>query len=298
MDFGYLPNIETVDFAFPAEHMGNVNILPGFPSEEFLFHVGFPIWAEKSWVGKIYPKGTKEKDYLKYYAEACSSIELNATHYNVPDETTIMRWHDTVPEHFRFCPKVPQTISHAKDMVKMTEEMLHFISAVSGLKTKLGTSFLQLPPTFGPSKIKSLLYFLNALPEDFKLAIELRHEDWFKDRLKFDKLFNYLEDRQLCAVITDVAGRRDVLHQRLSNRTAFIRFTANDMHPTDKTRINDWVTLLKKWTAEGLKEIYFFIHTANHAYCPELAHYFIQQYNPRKELTAVKQLPKQGSLFD
>ena len=70
----------------------------------------------------------------------------------MPDEGTILRWHDAVPEHFRFCPKVPQTISHAKDMVKMTEDMLHFISVVRELKTKLGTSFLQLPPSFKPDK--------------------------------------------------------------------------------------------------------------------------------------------------
>ncbi len=298
MDFGKLPNIENVDFTFPMEHMGNVNILPGFPSEEFSIHIGCPIWAEKSWVGKIYPKGAKEKDFLSFYAQKFSSIELNATHYNVPDEETLLKWKTAVPKEFKFCPKIPQTISHAKDIVKQTDQMLHFISVVNKFEHNLGTSFLQLPPTFGPSKIKSLLYFLNALPEDFKLAIEFRHEDWFKDRLKFDKIFNYLEDRRLCTVITDVSGRRDVLHQRLSNRTAFIRFTANDMHPTDKLRIDNWVALLKKWASEGLKEIYFFIHTENQAYCPELAHYFMGKYNPEKKGAEFKPLPKQGNLFD
>src|SRR6187402_3161037 len=123
MDFGRVPNIDTADFTFPKENAYNVNILPGFPSEEKGVYVGCPIWSEKAWVGKVYPKGAKEKDYLKYYAEKFPSIELNATHYNIPDPDTVIRWRDLVPDGFKFCPKIPQTISHAKDLVKMTDSM-------------------------------------------------------------------------------------------------------------------------------------------------------------------------------
>ena len=300
MDFGRLPNIEEADFIFPNEHQGNINILPGFPSEESAVYSGCPVWAEKGWVGKVYPKGTKEKDYLKFYGKKFSSVELNATHYSVPDEATVLRWKDAVPEHFKFCPKIPQTISHSKDIVKTTESMLHFISIVKLMGNKLGPCFLQLPPYFKPDKIKSLIYFLNAIPEDFQLAIEFRHEDWFKDKLKFDKIFNYLEDRRLCAVISDVAGRRDVLHQRLSNRTAFIRFAANNLHPTDFTRIQEWTVLLKKWLAEGLKEVYFFVHTADHSLCPELVDYFSEKM--KIKISTLLPPPgnqfRQGNLFE
>jgi uncharacterized protein YecE (DUF72 family) len=298
MDFGRLPHIEGIDFTFPNEHQGNINILPGFPSEESAVYIGCPIWSEKGWVGKVYPKGTKEKDYLKYYGEKFSSIELNATHYNIPDETTVARWRDAVPEQFKFCPKIPQIISHSKDILKTTESMLHFISVVRVLGNKLGPSFLQLPPYFKPDKIKSLIYFLNALPEDFQLAIEFRHEDWFKDKLKFDKIFNYLEDRRISTVISDVAGRRDVLHQRLSNRTAFIRFAANNLDPTDFTRIQDWSVLLKKWLAEGLKEVYFFVHTPDSSLCPELADYFSEKMKLKLPSLPPTDEFKQGSLFD
>ncbi len=297
MDFGKLTNIEAVDFTFPKENAGNVNILPGFPSEESSIYVGCPIWSEKSWVGKVYPKGAKEKEYLKYYGEKFPAIELNATHYNIPDEDTVIRWRESVPDNFKFCPKIPQSISHAKDIVKMTDSMLYFITSLKPLEKKLGTSFLQLSPYFGPEKIKQLIYFLNSIPDDFPLAVEFRHEGWFKDKLKFDKIFNYLEDRLMGAVITDVAGRRDVLHQRLSNRTAFIRFTANDLHSTDFQRIEEWTVLLKKWLAEGLKEVYFFVHTPDTSLCPELAN----QFSKKMEITTIKLPPSdqsiQGTLF-
>jgi uncharacterized protein YecE (DUF72 family) len=298
MDFGRLPSIDGIDFTLPSEHAGNVNVLPGFPTKESAIYMGCPVWSEKGWAGKVYPKGAKEKDYLKYYGEKFSAIELNATHYSLPDESTILRWKESVPAHFKFCPKIPQIISHSKDIVKMTETMLQFISAVKLFKENLGTSFLQLPPNFSPDKIKSLIYFLNAMPEDFPFAIEFRHEGWFKDRLKFDKIFNYLEDRLIGTVITDVAGRRDVLHQRLSNRTAFVRFCANDLHPTDFPRLNEWSLLLKKWLSEGLKEVYFFVHTSDVKLCPDLVDYF----SKKMEMKIPPLIPpsdnfKQGNLF-
>jgi uncharacterized protein YecE (DUF72 family) len=102
----------------------------------------------------------------------------------------------------------------------------------------------------------------------------------------------------MSTVITDVAGRRDVLHMRLSNRTAFIRFVANDLHPTDFPRIDEWTVLLKKWMEEGLKEIYFFIHTPDKSLCPELANRFLEKMKiPQVPLPPTDQY-KQGSLFD
>jgi uncharacterized protein YecE (DUF72 family) len=297
MDFGRAPILDNIDFTFPPEHAGNVNILPGFPAAEAHVHIGCPIWSEKSWVGKIYPKGTKEKDYLKYYAEKYSCIELNATHYNVPDKETIQRWCSLVPEHFKFCPKVPQHISHSKDLVKTTDLMLEFISAMNLMGGNLGTTFLQLPPQFKPDKIKQLIYFLNAMPDGFSLSIEFRHEEWFKDKLKWDKIFNYLEDRRMGIVISDVAGRRDVLHQRLSNRVAFIRFAANDLHQTDFQRLENWSSQLKKWLTEGLTDLYFIIHTPNSALSPELTDYFSRKLLPKPPKDRIDPDFQQGSLF-
>ncbi len=101
----------------------------------------------------------------------------------------------------------------------------------------------------------------------------------------------------ISTVISDVAGRRDVLHQRLSNRTAFIRFGANDLHPTDFPRINDWTVLLKKWLSEGLKEAYFFVHTPDTKLCPELVEYFSQKMESKTVTPPSSTNFKQGNLF-
>jgi uncharacterized protein YecE (DUF72 family) len=88
-----------------------------------------------------------------------------------------------------------------------------------------------------------------------------------------------LESYGTGSVITDVAGRRDVLHNRLTLPKAFIRFTGNDLHPTDFTRLNEWLKRIEQWQQMGLQELYFFLHTPEKHLTAELANYFIEHYN-------------------
>lgn len=281
MQFGLLSNINEVDFYLPKDHPETAFVLNKKKNEAIEIYVGCPIWAHKDWVGKIYPAKAKDKDFLMYYAQQYNSIELNATHYKIPSLSTIARWVADVPDGFKFCPKVPQVISHAKNIFDMKMVFDEFTDTVLHFENNLGCTFLQLPPYFKPERIASIVQLLDKLPEEFKIAIELRNEAWFNNTVAFDELSDYLKSRRFGFVITDVSGRRDVLHQRLSNTTAFIRFTANDLHPTDYTRLDTWTTRITEWIDKGLERLYFFVHTPEKALCPELACYFIQELNKK-----------------
>lgn len=102
-------------------------------------------------------------------------------------------------------------------------------------------------------------------------------------------------------VITDVAGRRDVLHQRLTNKTAFIRFGANDLHASDYTRLTEWAERCSQWIEQGLEELYFFIHTSDQSVAPEIANHFIHEFNKlnwvKLKPVSIKQESKQIDLF-
>jgi hypothetical protein len=105
----------------------------------------------------------------------------------------------------------------------------------------------------------------------------------------------------IATVITDVAGRRDVLHQRLTSTTAFIRFNGYGLHPTDYTRIDAWVKCLNRWMDQGLQTVYFFIHQQNINHAPVLVNYLIDKLKQESgiELDKCKPIPQpvQGSLF-
>ncbi len=285
MDFGKLPHISGVDFKLPADMQGNVQLLQrtGFSekSAQTRIYVGAPVWSQKEWVGRIYPAGTRTKDYLKYYSQQFNTIELNMTHYRVPDEEMIRSWRTMSEPGFKFCPKFPQTISHER-MLQGTEAMTAaFCGAVMGLGDRLGTSFLQLPPQFSPAQLPLLGKFLETLPKGFKLAVEFRHPAWFSKGVLRSDATRLLESFGVVALITDVAGRRDVLHMNLTAPAAMVRFVGNSLHPTDYSRIDAWIGRLNDWLSQGIREIYFFIHEPDNAQAPELILYFIQEINTR-----------------
>jgi uncharacterized protein YecE (DUF72 family) len=283
LDFGKLSSISGVDFKLPADLPSNAQLLGRSPRTDrpSRVYVGAPVWSQKEWVGRIYPMGTRAHDFLRYYSQQFNTIELNTTHYRVPDEETIQNWRSQSAPGFKFSPKFPQTISHERMLQDVEAMTTAFCSAVMGLGDRLGTSFLQLPPQFSPAQLPTLRRFFESLPPGFRLAVEFRHPAWFSKGVLRPDAARLLESFGVIALITDVAGRRDVLHMNLTAPTAMVRFVGNSLHPTDYTRIDAWIGRLKNWLSQGITEVYFFIHEPDNVQAPDLIQYFIQEINMR-----------------
>ncbi|MBD0333461.1 MAG: DUF72 domain-containing protein, partial [Chitinophagaceae bacterium] len=89
------------------------------------------------------------------------------------------------------------------------------------------------------------------------------------------------------SIITDTAGRRDMVHMHLTVPKAFIRFVGNSLHPTDYSRCDDWVKRIKCWLDSGLQELYFFMHMHDEAYSPELSVYLAEKLNKECNLNLI-----------
>lgn len=284
MDFGKVNNVDEVDFTLPPDHEDTTRILAQAKKleQEPEVFVGCAKWGRKDWIGKIYPKGTKDKDFLAEYAKHFKSIELNATHYRIPPEDWVEKWNQQVGEDFKFCPKVHQMISH-RMWLKNAEGMTDaFTERMQSFGNRLGLTFLQLNPRFSPKKLADLENYLHYFPkEEMPLALELRHHDWFDGSAAANETFHMLRENGVSTVITDASGEREVLHQRLTTPIAFIRFVGNSLHPTDYTRIDDWVERINSWLAQGLKTLYFFMHQHEEIDSPVLCTYLIKQLNKK-----------------
>ena len=57
----------------------------------------------------------------------------------------------------------------------------------------------------------------------------------------------------------DTAGRRDMLHMRLTTTSAFIRYVGANAE-SDYARLDDWLQRLTDWKKLGLQNLYFFVH--------------------------------------
>ena len=287
MEFGKVPRVEEVDFTLPPDDGMTHELLKSLvkgKDETLRLHVGCTQWGNKEWIGKIYPKGTKDKDFLAAYVKQFNCIELNTLFYNLQPRSVIERWASVAGEGFRFCPKFSNTISHTRQLKNVQQETGLFIDHVQSFGPTLGYSFLQLSDGFGPDRADVLLDYARQLPRDFRSCVELRHENWFaggaSPRLPgVQSVWNTFRELGVGAVITDTAGRRDCLHMKLTAPVAFIRFVANNLHPTDFPRIDAWADRLKSWIDGGLREIYFFLHSSHELYAPDLVRYAVERFN-------------------
>lgn len=276
MEFGRIKDFESVDFSLPIDHPGSLKILGGRKSSNASIYVGCPIWSDDGFVGKIYPLKAQPRNYVKYYSQQFNAIELNISHYRELDPTTIKRWCEVTSNDFKFCPKVHQYISHTPLLLQNQKWMNEFMERQLLFKHKLGLPFLQLPPNYDSSKINDLLSFLDGLSYT-NIAIELRHESWFNNEQTLKTICNYFYKNGITFLITDVEGRRDLAHMRLTTKKAFVRFIANDLHKTDFERINTWTQRIAIWIDNGLEELYFFMHTPTNELMPDLVIYFTKE---------------------
>lgn len=306
MDFGKLPSVEKVDFRLQPEPPQNEAVLAGLPprNRPAALYLGATGYNMKNWVGKWYPAGTRDKDFLRQYGLQFNTIEHNTTHYRIPDAATVARWREETPEDFRFCPKIPQTISHAADLGLSGRQVSLFCEAIRELGPKLGCCFLQLPPYFSLQNMIMLHRFLERFPAGIPLAVEVRHPSFFEPTVEAESFFELLKTHGRAVVITDVAGRRDVVHMRLTNACTMVRFVGNGLHPTDYTRIQDWAQRLAAWTAGGLQEVYFFTHEPDNLLAPDLAAYCVECFKkqmPEASIRGPEEVVRaggvQGSLF-
>ena len=283
MEFGKVDaeEIKNVRFALPPDREETTNLLRKNKNEKLkpAIYVGCAKWGRKDWIGKIYPNGTKEADFLSHYSKHFNCIELNATFYRMPTVKQTSGWKKKVGNDFMFCPKFTDQITHMKRLKDAQQLTDRFLEGISGFAENLGPAFLMPHPGMGPKTLETIEAFVQSLPKDIKVFAELRHQEWFKNEEAFKNIFDIFEKNNIGSVITDASGRRDCVHMRLSTPEAFIRFVGNGLHPTDYTRVDDWVQRIKKWMTEGIQKFYFFMHQHEEIHSPELSRYVIQQLN-------------------
>jgi len=98
--------------------------------------------------------------------------------------------------------------------------------------------FLQLPDNFGPKDFDRVAAFVEIWTYDAPLAMEFRHTGWYNDAATASRLYDLLEAHGVTNVLVDAAGRRDLMHMRLTTSTAFVRWVgANVIRPLASRRV-------------------------------------------------------------
>lgn len=282
------------------------------------YFLGCPIWGNKAWVGELFASDVKQKDFLSQYASVFNTVEGNTTFYGLPSEKAAMRWLADTPPGFRFALKFPRAIS--KRLRNAELETAAFLDVLTVLQDRVGPSFLQLPPSFGPRDLPVLDRFLDALPGTFSYAVEIRHHLFFAeaeselnavlksqgvDRVVFDT-------RGLHSTRSDDAAGREAQRKKpkvpvrflATGRFPFVRFVGHPEVEKNLPLLKEWVPVVANWIREG-RTPFVFMHAPDDFYAPQLARQFHQMLSgdidvgemPPWPAEQVEEAPVQMDLF-
>ena len=147
-----------------------------------MIYVGTCGYAYKDWIGPFYPGKIRSNEMLPYYARCFPAVEIDSSYYGVPSAATIERMDRNTPPEFRFCFKVPSTVTHPPEAVKRVHpDARLFVESVGLLKEggKLGCALLQFPNGFRntPAAHEYLRLAVEALAP-LPLVAEFRNREW------------------------------------------------------------------------------------------------------------------------
>ena len=274
------------------------------------FRLGCAIWAYKGWVGDLFPAGSRSAEFLHLYGQRFTTVEGNTTFYSVPDARTVKRWASDTPDPFRFCLKLPKSLTHAGLLQPQIAGVQRFVQQMSSLGDRLGPLFAQLPPSYGPAQMADLEAFLVGLPQDLAdFALEVRHPDWFKAPhsqtlnalLKQLGIGRVLLDTR---PIYDAADNPQLHSERKKPRVplqpivtasfTLIRYISHPDLEFNQPYLEEWAAIVDRWLHQGT-QVYFFVHCPLEERSPTNARHFqhlLEQRHPRVPRLPWNELPQ------
>ena len=249
--------------------------------------LGGPVWSCRAWSGVLWPPSTKPAEFLANYARVFNAVEGNATFYAMPRRDTVARWRDETPAGFRFCCKLPRTITHERRLVGAERELAEFVALLEVLGDRAGPTMIQLPPTFGPAQLPALAAVLARLPA-LRFAVEPRHPHFFDGGAAHRELDDLLRAHDVDRVVFDTTvlhASEDpdpiVVAARSRKPCLPVHEVAIASHPIVRiVGVSDadacaptferWAARAAAWIAEG-REPTLFVHTPDDREVPRLA---------------------------
>ncbi len=208
--------------------------------------VGTSGWSFKHWKENFYPKGLKQADWLQYYSETFSTVEINTTFYRSPLVSTIENWQAHVPKDFQFSIKANRIITHFKRLKNCGERIEYLYKNIEKFKSKTGPILFQLPPTFTFDKDR-LTEFIQCLDKKHKHVFEFRHESWF-----IPEVFDLLSKYRIALCITDLNGK--LSPEEITTDFTYIRLHGPKsayVGSYSTSQIKAWQKKIQKWSLNG-----------------------------------------------
>jgi uncharacterized protein YecE (DUF72 family) len=144
--------------------------------------IGTSGYVYKHWRGLFYPPTLPAREWLPFYAERFTTVELNNPFYRLPAKTVFAAWRERVPPGFVFSVKASRYLTHLKRLKQPSDPLRRFLTRAAALQATLGPVLFQLPGQFHLD-VERLRRFLRVLGRQryvpgLRAVLEVRHESW------------------------------------------------------------------------------------------------------------------------
>ncbi|WP_339672486.1 DUF72 domain-containing protein [Dasania marina] len=253
------------------------------------YYLGLPLWSNSAWLGSLYPAGSNSQNYLQHYSTVFNTVEGNTTFYALPSVATVDSWLRQAQPGFKFCFKLPKTITHSGRLkggrLQHGAELSAFFTRLQPLAEHLGPFMIQLPAEAGAHTVEDIVAFIAGLPQDFQFSIELRSLDFFRkddlekrlnqclikhqvDRVCFDSRALFSQPASTEAEKEAQRKKPNLpVHAIATANNPIIRFIGTKNSDYNQQYYQTWLPKIAQWCAEG-KTPYFFVHTPANQVAP------------------------------
>jgi uncharacterized protein YecE (DUF72 family) len=128
----------------------------------------------------VQPAFPAEGRHLQRYAARFPAVEINSSFHRPHRPSTYARWSESVPPGFRFCVKLPKTITHTLRLRDADDALAAFLAEASALGEKLACLLVQLPPSLAfDAEVAARFFGLLREKSSVAAVCEPRHATWF-----------------------------------------------------------------------------------------------------------------------
>ncbi|MGO9928002.1 MAG: DUF72 domain-containing protein [Mycobacterium sp.] len=214
--------------------------------------IGTSGWSYNHWADVLYPPGLPSARRLTRYAEVFDTVELNASFYRWPKDSTFAAWRDQLPDGFTMSVKAHRGLTHYRRLALAEQGPEPWIERFERcwqlLGDRHGVLLVQLHPEQRRDDAR-LDAFLQSVPESIRVAVELRHPSWDDSAV-----YRLLERRRTAYVVMSGGGLACI--PRATTDLVYVR-----MHGPDRDAMyagcysNDelrrWADRITHWDGDG-----------------------------------------------
>jgi uncharacterized protein YecE (DUF72 family) len=139
--------------------------------------IGTSGWSYNHWKDVLYRPGLPAVRRLGRYTEVFDTVELNASFYRWPKDSTFAGWRDQLPDGFTMSVKAHRGLTHYRRLASPEPWIERFESCWHVLGDRHGMLLVQLHPEQQRDDAR-LESFLRSVPASIRVAVELRHPSW------------------------------------------------------------------------------------------------------------------------